>query len=142
MSRGLAAVLRVRQLAERRRLADQARATTEVERARAVRAAAIAARDVQPPAEIEIRAAALVLRRLGGVAAHDDVLHADHQLLAAIRAEELAAARRVEASIEVRSVERLTERRRQDAARAAARRADQQLDDIAVQRWGRQEGRA
>lgn len=142
MSRGLDAVLRVRRLTERRRQAEKARAAQDVESARAVRSAAVAAREAsRPTSDLELRAAALVLERLGGMATHDDVIQADQRLLAALRADEVAAARRVEASIEVRSVERLQERRRLDAARAAARKAEQQLDDIAIQRWGRQRGR-
>jgi hypothetical protein len=131
----LALVVRVRELAEHRRLAERAAAATAVREAVAARAAAADAYDGHRPDPGPTRPAVLTAHRLAGVALGEDVERTVDVERLADRDLELAEARRVEAAVARRSVERLADRQRAAAAVAAIRAADRQMDDLALQRW-------
>lgn len=136
MSR-LSAVRRVRELLESRRLAELADAERAASRAIDARRQARAAREQQGVAGGRRSLDQLAADRAAMLAALDLVTDADRQVDDADRAVATARQRFTEAAIERRSVERIESRRAAEQARAAARRADRQLDDLAIIRWGR-----
>jgi hypothetical protein len=133
----LQAVLRVRTLLERRALAEQATAERAATQARAVAERARAARAGYRAGTGGTTRDALTGARVGTLALQESVLRADQADLAASRDAELAAQRRVQASVARKSVERLEERRSAATAAAAAKRVERQLDDLAIDRWRR-----
>jgi hypothetical protein len=133
----LAAVLRVRSLLERRALAAQAVAEHEAATARAVAERARETRAAHRERTGPVSTAGLASARVGALALQDGVLRARQQVTNTTREAELAATRRVEASVARRSVERLDERRRAATAAAVAKRVERQLDDLAIDRWRR-----
>ncbi len=143
MSRGsqerLGVVLRLRTLVERRRLAEAAeaaRAASSAAREHRERTVRFHEQAVAPSTTVTVEE--LVSRRLDALALGDDLSEAHDAYLAAVRDERRATARRTEAGVRRRSVERLAERRTTEAARLASRRSELQLDAAALERWRRQ----
>jgi flagellar biosynthesis chaperone FliJ len=133
----LQVVLQVRELFERRRLAEQAAADQQV---RAAEAQRLAAEEARAAAAVRPGAACtgeLHQQRLAGLALHDavDVAAGDERL--ARNQAERAEQRRVEASKARRSAERLHERRSSEAALLASKVAQRQLDAVALEGWRR-----
>jgi hypothetical protein len=130
-------VLRVRELAERRALGEAAAAQRDVRsaaEARAARVEALAA--AVQPAGRALTPLELRTLQLRGLAAHDLVVDAVSEVeLAEERHAELVRAWSL-ASVQRRSVERLAERRRIEAAVAARQAADKALDEIVLLRRG------
>jgi hypothetical protein len=133
----LQVVVQVRQLLERRRLAERADAERALRTALVRRAEAEDTRQGAVPAAGETGVEALLQHRATGMALNEAVDRAvDGERLAR---HDLAQAedRRTRAAIARRSAERLDERRADEAAVRAARLADKQLDAVALESWRR-----
>lgn len=133
----LGVVVRVRELFEQRRLAERAAAAVEVRAAASSHGAALAAHREHVPAPGPLDPASLRAHRLAGVALGDVAEVAEQRYDAAVRAELEAGRRLVTAATARRSVERLAERQRVEAALVARRLADRRMDDLALQSWRR-----
>lgn len=134
----LRVVLHVRELVERRRLAERVAAEQTLHLAGLRREAAERARDT--PAAMpdgDGGLGAMQLHRLGGVALSEAAEAAAGAQAAAARDVAAATGRYVEAAVAHRSVERLAERRRTEAATQAAKAAERQLDAVALETWRR-----
>lgn len=136
MSR-LGAVRRVRELVVNRRLAELAAAERTAAEALAARRDARAARaEVRGPRG-RLQPSDLAAARIGQLAAVEDIAEADRRSSDADRVVATARATWVAAAVDHRSVERIETRRAADRTREAARRAERQLDDLAIVRWQR-----
>jgi hypothetical protein len=133
----LKVVLQVRELFERRRLAEHAAAERTRRAAEERRTSAEDARAAAVPTPGSTGRDELQQQRLAGLALHEAVdAAAQHERLAQRQAD-AAQERRVEASKARRSAERLHERRSSDAALLASKVAQRQLDAVALESWRR-----
>ena len=130
-------VVRVRGLAERRRLAEQAAARRAVLAADADRVRAGAAFAAAVPDVGRADAAALSLHHTGAIALGEAVEHADAARAEAQQSLAAAEQRTVAAAVERRSAERLQQRRQAADDRAAARLEQRRADEIGLQAWRR-----
>ena len=133
----LKTVIRVRELAERRRLAEQAQALRDAEAADAARDQADAAFTGAAVPAGDTTAVVLHSYRASIIALGEAVEDAEGTSAAAHQQVERAQQLTVEAAIERRSAERLEQRR--DAAEAASvsREAQRRADETALQIWRR-----
>ncbi len=135
--RSLETVRRVRELAERERLADQARARRAADDARAELLARQEAHAGEQPPSGEVDVAALRAHRVAVVARGDAADRASETHAAAEAQHATATERTVEAAIARRSTERLIERRRDLEAAAAVKLEERRRDDVGLQLWRR-----
>lgn len=134
----LQTVLHVRDLVEKRRLAEKAAAQREHDTAVAATRAAVAARAaLLPVAGSTSDPGGLVVDRLVSLALQDAVVTAKIAEENAERTVAIAERRRTLAAIERRSVERLAERRELEADRAAAKVDERRLDEAGLTGWRR-----
>jgi len=134
----LESLLHVRELVEKRRLAERAAAEREHNAAESARTAAIAARAaLRPVAGTAVEPDDLLVDRLVAMALQDAVITAGIGVENAQRGVDIAERRRTLAAIERRSVERLKERRQAEADRDAARLDGRRLDEAGLTAWRR-----
>jgi hypothetical protein len=132
----LRSVLRIRELAERRALGERAEAEHGAEAARRRMAARLDELQALTPPHRALTPLELGVLRLQGLAQHDLVLAATAE--AELAEEHLAEVRRAWslASVQRKSVERLVEQHRVDAAIEARSAADRALDEVVLLRRG------
>jgi hypothetical protein len=133
----LKVVLQVRELFERRRLAEHAAAERARRAAEERRVSAEDARAAAVPTPGSTGRDELQQQRLAGLALHEAVDAASQHERLTQRQADAAQERRVEASKARRSAERLHERRSSDAALLASKVAQRQLDAVALESWRR-----
>lgn len=134
----LETLLHVRDLVEKRRLAERAAAEREHQAAVKAEQAARAARSALVPIAGSWQDAdELVVDRLVGMALQDAVVTAGMNVENASRQVDIAERRRTLAAIERRSVERLKERRDEEAAKEAAKVDGRRLDEAGLTVWRR-----
>ena len=131
------AVLAVREVQERRRLAEEAAAAQALSIATAVREAAEDRRDTSQRTGGDTSVERLRQLHLGGLAHADAAEVAAQDERVARRTAELATEGRVAAAVSRRSAERLHQRRADETAAAAARAMERQLDAVALEVWRR-----
>ncbi len=134
----LEALVHVRELVERRRLAEQAAARREHGAADRARSAARAAlRGAAVPAGTSLVPADLLIRRASGVAIGDEVERTEQRTRTTRRAVERADQRAVAAATDRKAAERLAERRAEVIAVEREKRTQRRLDDVALTVWRR-----
>ena len=135
--RSLETVRRVRELKERERLAEQARARRAADDAELVMVQRQEAHAQERPPAGGVDVAGLRAHRVAVAALGDAVDRATETRAAADAAHARASERTVEAAIARRSSERLLERRDATEAAAVAKLEDRRRDDIGLQLWRR-----
>lgn len=134
----MATLVHVRELVERRRLAEQAAARRERDAAeQAHTAARTALRSAAVPAGTALVPAGLVIHRASGVALGDAVDRTVQRERTAHRAAERADQRLVTAAKDRKAAERLSERRAEVIAVERDKREQRRLDDLALTVWRR-----
>ena len=134
----LETLVHVRELVERRRMAEQAAARREHDAADRARTAAKAAlRAATVPAGTTLVPAGLVIHRASGVALGDEVDRSVQRERTTRRAEEHADQRLVTAAKDRKAAERLAERRAEVIAVEREKRDQRRMDDVALTVWRR-----
>lgn len=134
----LETLVHVRELVERRRLAEQAEARRErdaAEVAHLAARAALAGASIRPGTEV--LPLALAIHRAGGVALGEAVQASERASVAADRRHVRAEQRWSEAAKDRRSAERLAERRAEVVAVERDKRDRRRLDEVALTVWRR-----
>ena len=134
----LATLLRVRELLERRRLAEQADARRSLQAAETAHArASEAVADAAVPAGTALEPAVLVGHRAGTVSLMEAHLAAADRVQLAAREQRRADERTVRAAVERRSAERLVARRAELTRRQRDRHERNEMDELGLQAWRR-----
>lgn len=134
----LETLVHVRELVERRRMAEQAAARREHDAADRARTAAKAAlRAASVPAGATLVPASLIIHRASGVALGDAADRTEQRERTTRRAEEHADQRLVAAAKDRKAAERLAERRAEVLAVEREQREQRRMDDVALTVWRR-----